>query len=89
LDTPPHITIHSSLLQNKCIIQFEDNGLGIDLNKNRDKIFHLYQRFHEHRTGKGLGLYLVKTQMESMRGNILVESTPNVGSKFILEIPIL
>ena len=39
-----------------------DNGLGINLSKYEDKLFKLYNRFHSHVEGKGLGLYLVKTQ---------------------------
>ena len=52
------------------IIKFEDNGIGIDLIKNESKIFGLYQRFHNHPDSKGLGLYLVKTQVETLGGKI-------------------
>jgi PAS domain S-box-containing protein len=66
-------------------IDFKDNGIGIDLIKNKDKIFGLYQRFHNHVDSRGLGLYLVKSQMESMSGKIEVESEVNKGSTFILK----
>lgn len=66
-------------------IDFKDNGIGIDLIKNKDKIFGLYQRFHNHVDSRGLGLYLVKSQMESMGGKIEVESEVNKGSTFILK----
>jgi len=61
-----------------------DNGLGIDLNKQRHNLFTLYKRFHTHVGGKGLGLYLVKTQMDAMNGQIEVESEENKGSVFKL-----
>lgn len=75
---------HASYIQ----LEFKDNGIGIDLTKNKDKIFGLYQRFHEHVDSRGLGLYLVKSQMESMGGKIEVESEVNKGSTFILKFKI-
>jgi signal transduction histidine kinase len=59
-----------------------DNGLGIDLIKYRQSMFSLYKRFHFHMEGKGLGLYLVKTQLEALGGLIDVESEPNRGTVF-------
>jgi K+-sensing histidine kinase KdpD len=44
-------------------VDFQDFGIGIDLNRNRDKVFGLYQRFHNYPDSKGLGLYLVKSQV--------------------------
>ncbi|WP_432673236.1 sensor histidine kinase [Flavobacterium sp. SM2513] len=61
---------------------FEDNGIGIDLNKYKDKLFGLYQRFHNYPDSKGLGLYLVKSQIESMGGTIEIESEVNKGTRF-------
>jgi anti-sigma regulatory factor (Ser/Thr protein kinase) len=44
---------------------FKDNGIGIDLKETGLK-FGLYQRFHNYPDSKGLGLYLVKSQVETM-----------------------
>ncbi|KDN56365.1 PAS domain-containing sensor histidine kinase [Flavobacterium seoulense] len=63
---------------------FKDNGIGIDLEKNKDKIFGLYQRFHDYPDSKGLGLYLVKSQVEAMKGNISIESKVNQGTTITL-----
>ena len=63
---------------------FKDNGMGIDLERNRDKIFGLYQRFHNHPDSKGLGLYLVKSQVESLGGSISVESEVDKGTTFTI-----
>jgi signal transduction histidine kinase len=63
-------------------MSFEDNGLGIDLDRYRDRIFGLYQRFHEHPESKGFGLYLIKSQIEALGGTIHIESKVNVGTKF-------
>ena len=66
------------------IMIFNDNGIGIDLLRNRDKIFGLYQRFHSHADSKGLGLYLVKSQVESLGGSISVESEVDKGTTFTI-----
>jgi PAS domain S-box-containing protein len=63
---------------------FEDNGMGMDLNLVKDRVFGLHQRFHQHADSKGIGLYLVKSQVEFMGGNIAVNSTPNMGTTFTL-----
>ncbi|WP_164891134.1 PAS domain S-box protein [Botryobacter ruber] len=61
-----------------------DNGLGIDLEKFKDKIFGLYKRFHSGTDGKGIGLHLVKTQAELLGGRVEVESQVDVGTTFIV-----
>ncbi|MBX2900125.1 MAG: CHASE3 domain-containing protein [Cyclobacteriaceae bacterium] len=61
-----------------------DNGLGIDLTRHGHELFNLYKRFHLHVEGKGLGLYLVKTEMDAIGGKIEVESDPSTGTCFIL-----
>ncbi|MBP6373302.1 MAG: PAS domain S-box protein [Flavobacterium sp.] len=65
-------------------LTFKDNGIGIDMARNKDKIFGLYQRFHNYPDSKGLGLYLVKSQIESMGGTITVESKVDKGTTFTL-----
>ena len=78
------VTVTSKIVKNDLILTFKDNGIGIDMERNRDKIFGLYQRFHNHSDSKGLGLYLVKSQVESMNGTITVESKVNVGTTFTI-----
>lgn len=65
-------------------LEISDNGLGIDLERNKDSIFNLYKRFHFHVEGKGLGLYLVKTQVTALGGRIEIDSTINEGTTFTL-----
>lgn len=76
------IKVHSE--ENCLNLEIEDNGIGIDMIKNKDKIFGLYQRFHNYPDSKGLGLYLVKSQVEAMGGTIEVESKVNKGTKFTI-----
>jgi signal transduction histidine kinase len=63
-------------------LNFSDNGIGIDLEKYSQKIFGLYQRFHLDRDGKGMGLYIIKSQIEALDGKIKVESEVDKGTTF-------
>ena len=65
-------------------LYFQDNGLGIDLNKHRDKLFGMYKTFHHHDDSRGVGLFITKNQLESMGGKIAVESEVNIGTTFKL-----
>ena len=78
------ITINASEVDDIVYLTFQDNGIGIDLERNRDKVFGLYQRFHNYPDSKGLGLYLVKSQVETMGGTINIESEVNKGTTFTL-----
>lgn len=79
------ITIIAHQADNNTVqLIFKDNGIGIDLEKNRDKIFGLYQRFHDYPDSKGLGLYLVKSQVEAMKGTIGIDSQVNKGTTITL-----
>ncbi len=84
LDVSPVITIKTLYKDNFVCIQVSDNGMGIDLEKYSDKLFMMYKRFHNHVEGKGLGLYMVKTQIETMGGKIEIESEVNSGTTFHL-----
>ena len=78
------LTISYTKKQDKGVLTFSDNGLGIDLDRHQDKLFGMYQTFHQHPKAKGIGLYLVKNQIESMGGQINVESEPKKGTTFII-----
>ncbi len=78
------INITANKVDDCVVLIFKDNGIGIDLERNGDKIFGLYQRFHDYPDSKGLGLYLVKSQVETMGGTIGIESEVNVGTTFTL-----
>lgn len=84
----PHIKIYSESDSEKIKISFKDNGVGINIEKHGDKIFGLYKRFHSSTEGKGLGLFMVKTQVETLGGTIRVESKPGEGAEFIIEMPL-
>ncbi len=84
-DATPVIEITSQMLRDKIQLNFKDNGLGIDLGTRGDQVFGLYKRFHNHVEGKGMGLFMVKTQVESMGGKISIMSEVNKGTEFKIE----
>jgi len=79
------IDIISSKSDGFVMLKFKDNGIGIDTEKYKDKLFKLYQRFHDNPDGKGLGLYLVKSQLEALGGSITIESEVGKGTTFVMK----
>ena len=79
-----YINITTSYDKGKKILIIEDNGLGVDLNKYGKRIFKLYERFHRNVSGKGMGLFMVKTQLETLNAEIKIESEFGVGTSFII-----
>ncbi|WP_245750616.1 sensor histidine kinase [Algibacter pectinivorans] len=78
----------STVIKNKNLqVIVSDNGIGIDLEKYGDSIFGLYKTFHNNKDSEGVGLYLIKNQIETYGGKITVESTVNVGTTFTVTIP--
>lgn len=65
---------------------FEDNGVGIDMERYGDKLFGMYKTFHQNTDAKGIGLFITRNQIESLGGTIKVDSTVNVGTKFTMRL---
>ncbi|GAA4030961.1 hypothetical protein GCM10022409_13990 [Hymenobacter glaciei] len=63
------------------VLAVQDNGLGLALTPERP-LFGLFQRYHSHVEGSGVGLYMVKKMLENARGRIEVQSELGVGSTF-------
>ncbi len=78
----PVVSIESQMQEGNVLLVVRDNGIGIDLSLYEKKLFGLYQRFHDHVEGKGLGLHLVKAQVEALGGSIEVKSEVNIGTTF-------
>ncbi len=79
---PLSIRIRTTMHNGQACLMVKDNGLGIDLSKSKDKLFGLFKRLHVHVEGKGIGLYILKSIVESHRGFIEVTSKLNQGTTF-------
>ncbi|MBO5572607.1 MAG: histidine kinase [Ruminococcus sp.] len=73
------------------LITVKDTGIGIPP-EQQDRIFERFYRGDKSRSGKikgtGLGLSIVKHSVMRMGGNIRVESTPDHGTAFTIELPV-
>ena len=77
-----YVKFNAVIDDKKIILSVQDNGLGIDLEKNKDKLFGMYKTFHGNKDAQGVGLYITKNQIEAMGGTINVESQTDVGTIF-------
>ena len=66
-------------------LEIRDNGVGIDLVRHGHKVFGLHKTFHKNSDARGVGLFMVKVQMEAMGGEVTIESEPGEGSVFKLQ----
>lgn len=84
------ITVSNQDYNGKILICIEDTGIGIS-EENQKKLFNAKKNFTtngtENEKGTGLGLTLSKDLVELNKGRIWLESTPNIGSKFFIELP--
>lgn len=68
------------------VIAVEDNGIGIPCDVH-DEVFAMFRRFHNHvRDGTGLGLAMVKQQVDHLNGDIAFASSPG-GTTFTIRLP--
>jgi nitrate/nitrite-specific signal transduction histidine kinase len=79
---PAELSITSTIEKGRTVIRFRDNGLGIDLKKHGDKLFGLSKTFHRHPEARGIGLFMTRTQIESLGGTITATSEVNKGTTF-------
>jgi signal transduction histidine kinase/ligand-binding sensor domain-containing protein len=67
------------------IIKITDNGIGIE-KEFQDRIFEMYFRASDKSKGSGLGLFIVKEIVTKLNGEIVFQSTPGMGSSFIIRL---
>jgi PAS domain S-box-containing protein len=85
------ITVNVYLERNRVYFVVEDNGIGIPADKLQrlfSTFFRVRQAGTEDIEGRGLGLSLVKTIIERHKGEVWVESTVGVGSRFGFWLPV-
>lgn len=68
------------------ILKVSDNGMGINMKRHGEKLFKLHTTFARNKSGKGLGLFMTKQQIEAMGGEVSVESELGVGTTFNINL---
>jgi len=84
---PIDITLRSA--GQKARLEVKDQGIGIDP-CDQERIFGRFERAVSLRNygGLGLGLYISRQIVEFHEGRIFVESMPNDGARFIVDLPL-
>ena len=80
------VKIESFNQNGKVGLSITDNGLGLDTEKNKEKLFKMRQTFHEHPNARGFGLFMVKSQIESLGGTIEAEGKLGEGLKITMNL---
>ncbi|MFN6946821.1 MAG: ATP-binding protein [Cytophagaceae bacterium] len=83
---PLEVSVSISEKNNGIHIKIKDNGIGIKT-QYQSKIFDMFFRASYKSDGTGLGLYMVKSYVERMGGDISVKSIENEGTAFSIYLP--
>jgi len=86
-ERPPQVNIFTKRTDDNIVLNIQDNGIGIDLERHREKLFQMFKRLNNQSGGSGLGLYIVKRIVDKSGGSIEVQSEPGKGTLFSLSIP--
>ncbi|MEI7628726.1 MAG: PAS domain-containing protein, partial [Bacteroidota bacterium] len=86
-EMPPRIQIWTECKDDKTYLHVKDFGIGIDLNRYGKVVFDLYKRFNFNVEGRGVGLYLVKSQVNFLGGDIEIKSELGIWTEFIISLP--
>ena len=81
-DRMPIVKFDFFIENKKKVFTVTDNGLGIDLEKYGEVLFDIFKTFHATDKGSGLGLHMVKNQIDAMDGKLEVRSEVGEGSCF-------
>ncbi len=81
----PHIQLKSFKQNGATFLTVSDNGLGIDLEKYGHLLFRMRKTFHHHPESRGVGLFLIKSQINAMGGEISAQSKLNEGITFTIK----
>jgi len=84
----PHVRVYTEAFDGVVRLSVQDNGIGIDADGQR-RLFQMFQRIQsdDQYQGSGVGLAIVRKAVERMSGKVGVESEPQKGSHFWVELP--
>lgn len=82
-----NISVRSEKLEGKTIVEFSDNGVGIDLKTYELDLFKMYKTFHDMPSSehKGIGHFRIKNMVEMMGGQVSLYTTKKGGLTFKIE----
>ncbi|MGD1894423.1 MAG: ATP-binding protein [Cyclobacteriaceae bacterium] len=83
-DSVTKISVRS--YKNGVKIKIKDNGLGMDRTMQQ-RAFNMFYRGHEHAEGSGLGLFIAKSNIEKLGGEITLKGQPFLGTEVSIYIP--
>lgn len=84
----PEILVKTRINNENLVLEVKDNGLGMDMEVAREKLFKMFTRLHSQAEGSGIGLYIVKRTVEKCNGKVEFESQVDVGTLFRIILPI-
>ncbi|MBU6123365.1 PAS domain-containing protein [Hymenobacter siberiensis] len=85
-DRVPQVRVQCRTEEHRWALEVQDNGLGLALPPGRP-VFGLFQRFHTHVDGSGVGLYMAQKLVENEGGALEVVSQVGEGSTFTVYLP--
>ena len=85
-DRAPHVDVRAHVRAGHALLEVHDNGLGL-APAQLARLFGMFQRFHDHVEGIGIGLYMVKRMVENAGGRIEVHSQLGAGTTFFVHLP--
>jgi len=80
-DRKPEVILKTEKHDEWIVFSITDNGLGIS-DANKEKVFSMFKRLHDHVEGSGVGLYIVKRIVTNAGGRIELESNVDSGTTF-------
>ncbi|NVO86459.1 PAS domain-containing sensor histidine kinase [Hymenobacter terrestris] len=85
-DRTPHVDVRAHVREGHTVLEVHDNGLGL-APAYIPRLFTMFQRFHDHVEGTGIGLYMINRMVENAGGRIEVHSQLGAGTTFFVFLP--
>ncbi len=85
-ETVPEIELKTESLGADILLTVSDNGIGIDMDRYGSQLFQFRKTFHRGFDSRGIGLFLIRHQIERAGGNITADSAPGKGTRFMVKL---
>jgi len=85
-DKNPEITLATESFGDNILLTVSDNGIGIDMDRYGSQLFQFRKTFHRGFDSRGIGLFLIRHQIERAGGSITASSAPGKGTKFTVTL---